>query len=77
MIGSSRRELRLGVRGLDWRVPALDLCETLCDAGAAHKIPGTAIQPGDVAEREQRDIAEYLLLRAHLGVSDSDTANAA
>jgi hypothetical protein len=64
------------VRGLDWRVPALDLCETLFDAGVAHKIPGTAIQPGDVREREQRDVAEYLLYRAHLGVGDSDTANA-
>jgi hypothetical protein len=64
------------VRGLGWRVPALDLCETLFDAGVAHKIPGTAIQPGDVPEREQRDVAEYLLYRAHLGVGDSDTANA-
>jgi hypothetical protein len=64
------------VRGLGWRVPALDLCETLFDAGAAHKIPGTAIQPGDVPELEQRDLAEYCLYRAHLGVGDSDTANA-
>jgi hypothetical protein len=64
------------VRGLDWRIPALDLCETLFDADVAHKIPGTAIQPGDVPEREQRDIAEYLLYRAHLGVGDSETANA-
>jgi hypothetical protein len=64
------------VRGLGWRVPALDLCETLFDAGVAHKIPGTAIQPGDVREREERDVAEYLLYRAHLGVGDSDTANA-
>jgi hypothetical protein len=64
------------VRGLGWRVPALDLCETLFDAGVAHKIPGTAIQPEDVPEREQRDLAEYLLYRAHLGVGDSDTANA-
>jgi hypothetical protein len=64
------------VRGLGWREPALDLCETLFDAGAAHKIPGTAIQPGDVPELEQRDLAEYCLYRAHLGVGDSDTANA-
>jgi hypothetical protein len=64
------------VRGVGWRVPALDLCETLFDAGVAHKIPGTAVQPGDVPEREQRDLAEYLLYRAHLGVGDSDTANA-
>jgi hypothetical protein len=64
------------VRGLGWRVPAADLCETLFDAGVAHKIPGTAIQPGDVPELEQRDLAEYSLYRAHLGVGDSDTANA-
>lgn len=64
------------VRGLGWRVPALDLCETLFDAGVAHKIPGTAIQPGDVPEPEQRDLGEYCLYRAHLGVGDSDTANA-
>lgn len=64
------------VRGLGWRVPALDLCEALFDAGVAHKIPGTAIQPGDVPEREQRDLAEYLLYRSHLGVGDRDTANA-
>lgn len=64
------------VRGLGWRTPALDLCETLFDAGAAQNIPGTAIQPGDVPEREQRDLAEYLTYRAHLAVGDSDTANA-
>ncbi len=64
------------VRGLGWRVPALDLCETLCDAGVAQKLPGDATQPGDVPAREQRDVAEYLLYRAHLGVGDSDTANA-
>lgn len=64
------------VRGLGWRVPALDLCEALFDAGVAHKIPGSAIQPGDVPEPEQRDLAEYCLYRAHLGVGDSDTANA-
>lgn len=64
------------VRGLGWRVPAVDLCEALFDAGVAAKIPGTAIQPGDVPELEQRDLAEYCLYRAHLGVGDSDTANA-
>jgi len=64
------------VRGLGWRVPAVDLCEALFDAGAASRIPGTAIQPGDVPELEQRDLAEYCLYRAHLGVGDSDTANA-
>lgn len=64
------------VRGLGWRVPALELCEALFDAGAAHKLPGTAIQPGDVPEPEQRDLAEYCLYRSHLGVGDSDTANA-
>ncbi len=64
------------VRGLGWRAPALDLCETLFDAGVAHKLPGTAIEPGDVPERAHQDAAEYLLYRAHLGVGDSDTANA-
>lgn len=64
------------VRGLGWRVPALELCETLFDAGVSQKIPGTALQPGDMPEVEQRDVAEYSLYRAHLGVGDSDTANA-
>jgi hypothetical protein len=64
------------VRGLAWRAPALDLCETLFDAGVAHKIPGNALQAGDVPEGAQREVAEYCLYRAHLGVGDSDTANA-
>lgn len=64
------------VRGLGWRVPALDLCEMLFDAGIAHKIPGTAIQPGDVPEPQQRDTAEYLLYRSHISIGDPDTANA-
>jgi hypothetical protein len=64
------------VRGLGWRAPAIDLCEALFDAGVSHKIPATAIQPGDVPDAEQRDLAEYCLYRAHLGVGDTDTANA-
>jgi hypothetical protein len=64
------------VRGLGWRVPALDLCETLFDAGVAHKLPGDAIGPGDLREGEQEDLAEYLTYRSHLGVGDSDRANA-
>jgi hypothetical protein len=63
-------------RGVGWRVPVLDLCETLFDAGVAHKIPGTAIQPSDVAENELRDTAEYLVYRAHISIGDLDTANA-
>jgi len=65
------------VRGLGWRVPVLDLCETLFDAGVAHKLPGDAIDPGDVPETDRQDVAEYLLYRSHLGVGDADTANAA
>jgi hypothetical protein len=64
------------VRGLGWRVPVLDLCETMFDAGIAQKIPGDAIQPDDVPERDRRDVADYLVYRSHLGVGDSDTANA-
>lgn len=64
------------VRGLGWRTPALDLCETLFDAGAAPKIPGTAIQPGDVPADEERDVAEYLAYRAQLAVGDTDSAYA-
>ncbi len=64
------------VRGLSWRVPMLDLCETLFDAGVAHKLPGGAIEPGDVREEDRQDLAEYLLYRSHLGVGDTDTANA-
>ena len=64
------------MRGLGWRAAGLDLCETLFDAGVSRKIPGTAIQPGDVPESEQRDIAEYLIYRAHLSIGDDDHANA-
>jgi hypothetical protein len=64
------------VRGVGWRTPVLDLCETLFDANVPHKIPGTAIQPGDVPEHEQRDTAEYLVYRSHIGLGDLDTANA-
>jgi hypothetical protein len=63
-------------RGLGWRVPALDLCEVLFDAGMAQKLPGDAVRPGDVAARDQRDVAEYLLYRAHVSIGDTDTANA-
>ncbi|HEY5950999.1 MAG TPA: hypothetical protein VIV40_36155 [Kofleriaceae bacterium] len=65
------------MRVLDWRVPALDLCETLFDAGVAQKIPGTAIQAGDIPELEQRDVAEYLTYRAHLSVGDTQSAHTA
>ena len=64
------------VRGVGWRVPVLDLCETLFDAGVAQKIPGNAIQQGDVPENELRDTAEYLVYRAHISLGDLDTANA-
>ena len=64
------------MRGLDVRDAGLDLFEALFDAGVAHKIPATAIQPRDVPEPVQRDVAEYCVYRAHLSVGDSDTANA-
>lgn len=64
------------VRGLGFRAAAMDLCEVLFDAGMAHKLPGDAVRPGDVATRDQRDVAEYLLYRAHLSIGDTDTANA-
>jgi len=64
------------VRGVGWRVPVLDLCETLFDAGAPQKLPGTAIQPGDVPEHELRDTAEYLVYRSHISLGDTGTANA-
>jgi hypothetical protein len=64
------------VRGLAWRVPTIDFCEALFDAGAAHKIPAAAVEVGDLTEIIQRDTAEYLLYRGHLSVGDMDTANA-
>ena len=64
------------VRGLGWRVPALDLCETLFDAGVAQKLPGDAIGPGDLREGDPPDLPEYLTYRSLLGVGDSDGANA-
>ncbi len=64
------------LRGVDWRPAGLDLCETLFDAGVPQKIPGTAIQPGDVPEPDERDLAEYLTYRAHLAIGDTDHANA-
>lgn len=64
------------VRSVGWRVPVLDLCETLFDAGVPQYIPGTAIQQGDVPENELRDTAEYLVYRAHISLGDYETANA-
>ncbi len=64
------------VRGLGWRTPVLELCEALCDAGVPHKLPADAIDPRDVPEVERADLADYVAYRAHLGVGDSDTANA-
>lgn len=64
------------VRSVGWRVPVIDLCETLFDAGLPQYIPGTAIQQGDVPENELRDTAEYLVYRAHVSLGDYDTANA-
>ena len=64
------------VRGVGWRVPVLDLCETLLDAGVPQKIPGTSIQAGDVPEHELSDTAEYLVYRSHISLGDTDTANA-
>lgn len=63
------------MRAVGWRVAGLELCETLFDAGVAQKIPGDAMRPGDVAPSEERDVGEYLLLRAHMSIGDTDTAN--
>ena len=64
------------LRGVIWPVVALELCEALFDAGVPQKIPGSALQPGDLTEREQLDAAEYCALRAHISLGDTDTANA-
>lgn len=64
------------VRGLIWPDAVLDLCDTLFDAGAPHKIPGSVLQPGESSERELRDIAEYCTFRAHISLGDTGTANA-
>lgn len=64
------------LRGLGWRDVALDLCETLFDAGVPQKIPGSALQAGELSERERRDLAEYCTVRAHIAIGDTDTANA-
>lgn len=64
------------LRGLIWPDAVLDLCETLFDAGVPHKIPGSALQPGESTERELRDIAEYCTFRAHISLGDTSTANA-
>ncbi|MBA3460770.1 MAG: hypothetical protein H0T46_12455 [Deltaproteobacteria bacterium] len=63
-------------RGLSWPEVAFDLCETLFDAGVPHKIPGSALQGVDVSKREQRDVAEYCALRAHIALGDTGSANA-
>lgn len=63
------------MRSVGWRGAGLELCETLFDAGVAQKIPGDAMRPGDVAPSEERDVGEYLLLRAHMSIGDTDTAN--
>lgn len=64
------------LRGLGVSDVALDLCETLFDAGVPQKIPGNALQSLDLDEREKRDAAEYCTFRAHVSIGDTDTANA-
>lgn len=63
------------VRSVGWRVPVLDLCETLFDAGVPQYIPGNALQQGDVPEHELRDTTEYVLYRAHISLGDFETAS--
>jgi hypothetical protein len=64
------------VRGLGWPVAALELCETLFDAGVAHKIPGDVLKASDLRGEDKQATAEYLLYRSHLSVGDTDTAHA-
>ena len=64
------------LRTVGWRPAGMELCEALFDAGVAQKIPGDAMRGGDVPEAESRDVAEYLLYRAHMSIGDTDTANA-
>ncbi len=62
-------------RSVGWQPASLELCETMFDAGVAHKIPGTTVQHGDVRQAPaERDLAEYLHYRSHLSVGDTDTA---
>jgi len=59
-------------RPLGYRRAALDLCETLFDAGEPRKIPGDGIRPGDVDAAEVSDVAEYLVYRIHHAVGRAD-----
>jgi hypothetical protein len=52
-------------RPLGYRRAAIDLCETLFDAGEPQKIPGDAIRPGDFKDADVEDGAAYLVCRMH------------
>ena len=52
-------------RPLGYRRAAMDLCETLFDAGEPRKIPGDAIRPGDFKDADVEDAAAYLVCRIH------------
>ncbi|HEY7957349.1 MAG TPA: hypothetical protein VII38_18710 [Polyangia bacterium] len=64
------------VRALGERASALELCETLFDAGAPERIPGDAIRKGDLPERELRDAAEYLVYRSWHALGEGEKARA-
>jgi hypothetical protein len=58
-------------RPLGYRRAALDVCETLFDAGEPSKIPGDGIRPGDVDAADVSDVAEYLVYRIHHSVGEA------
>jgi hypothetical protein len=58
-------------RPLGYRRAALDLCETLFDARKPAKIPGDAVRPGDVPDRNEHDLAQYLVCRIQLALGNA------
>lgn len=63
-------------RALDRRAAALDLCETLFDAGAAPFIPADAIRKDDAPEAELSDLAEYLVYRSYIAAGELSETHA-
>jgi hypothetical protein len=61
-------------RGLGERGAALDLLETMFDAGAAERCPADGLREGDFPPAELHDVAEYLVYRTWLALGDAHKA---
>jgi hypothetical protein len=67
------------VRAVGWSPAAVELCETLFDAGVAHKIPSSMLsflhRNDELPSPDPNDTASHILYRSHLSVGDHASAH--